>query len=392
LISNANRIEDTKLTHAIPEIAVPDDLKAIQAVYEAAGETLWLVGGRTRDHVMGVPCKDTDLATTATPERQVAICDAAGLRWIGTGLKHGTLTILGDEPYEITTLRTDVETDGRHATVAWATEIETDLARRDLTVNAIAMTFDGQVVDPFGGVDDCLARRVRFVGDAETRIREDHLRILRWFRFLGRFGPDAVYDVSDLDAIGANAALLRSISVERIWSEMRRILVGPQAVRIVRLMAEHGVLYALDMSLGVLDDLERAVSVSDDPVAILAAWQRCDSKRILERWKASRTEIDAARFVSSRLLSPYGMGNAMVDLVDGEDRDLALFVLRLRGKRRALKVVETWKVPVFPIKGGDLIAEGMVQGVEMGRRLNLMKARWMESGFSMTAEELMSIR
>ena len=146
---------------AIAPITVPAELHALEAVYAKAGHKLWLVGGCVRDHIMGLTPKDIDLATTATPDEQIALCDAAGYRWFGTGLQHGTITVLaGGEPYEITTLRTDVSCDGRHAEVEWASDIVVDLERRDLTINAIAMTLAGEVIDPFGGVEDSGAARV----------------------------------------------------------------------------------------------------------------------------------------------------------------------------------------------------------------------------------------
>jgi tRNA nucleotidyltransferase/poly(A) polymerase len=379
----------------IAPLAVPDDLREIDDVYVAGGHRSWLVGGCVRDAIMGGKPKDMDAATTAKPLEQIAMCNAAGLKWFGTGIKHGTLTVLGrttGEPYEITTLRTDLECDGRHAEVAWTDDVEVDLGRRDLSVNAIAMTMRGEIVDPFGGVQDCLDRRIRFVGDAATRIAEDHLRILRWFRFLGRFGPDATFDDEDVRAIARNAKLLQGISVERIWSEMQRILVGEDPARVVRLMRKTGVLGVLGLREDDEDVLTRARAASSDPAFIMAAWQKDHATDRMVAWKTSRAEQDAVGFALPRFRRNYAMGNAMVDLVDGADRTAVVSLLRMRddpSSRRALRVLDAWTVPVFPVGGDDLIAAGMKPGVEMGRALNGMKASWIASGFTLTKEQML---
>lgn len=375
---------------SIAPLDVPDDLKAIDDAYTAAGHRQWLVGGYVRDHIMGTKAKDLDLATTATPDQQVAICEAAGLRWFGTGLQHGTLTVLaGGEPREITTLRTDVACDGRHAEVEWTRDIVRDLARRDLTVNAIAMTLDGEIVDPFDGVRDCMERRIRFVGDAATRIREDHLRIMRWFRFLGRFGEGVDFVPSDLDAIRAGASQLAAISVERIWSEMSRIVVGPQTYGVVQHMHQFEVLDAIGVPHGDLDGLSAAARHCSDPAFVMAAWQDAEAVTILQRWKASRAEIDAAAFAANRLAMRYEMPDAKTDLVDGVDRATVLSILRTLGKGHIAKEIADWIPPSMPVTGRDLIASGMRPGVDMGRRLDAMRQAWIDSDFTMGRDELM---
>ena len=176
---------------------ITDDLKALRAQFVAAGFDLRLVGGVVRDTIASIPAKDIDLCTDATPEQQIEIYHRYGYRAIPTGLQHGTITVVLDSvPYEITSLRIDVKTDGRHAEVEFTNDWHADLARRDLTINAMAMTFDGEVIDPFGGQQDLQDRVVRFVGDAEQRIQEDYLRILRCIRFMGRFG-----DINRIDHI-----------------------------------------------------------------------------------------------------------------------------------------------------------------------------------------------
>ena len=184
------------------------------------------VGGCVRNALMGLPISDVDIATDARPEQVVQCMQAAGFRTVPTGLAHGTVTVLtGADSYEVTTFRRDMSTDGRHATVAFSTDIAADAARRDFTMNAIYATAGGQVIDPLGGLPDLLARRLRFVGDAGERVREDYLRILRFFRFHAIYGDDG-FDAQALAAIADNLAGLETLSRERVGGEMRKLLEG----------------------------------------------------------------------------------------------------------------------------------------------------------------------
>lgn len=377
-------------------IQIPQELRDLEAAYSARGHRMWLVGGCVRDHVRGVSAKDVDIATTATPDEQVAICDEAGFRWFGTGLQHGTLTVLaGGEAYEITTLRTDVETDGRHATVAFTRDLATDLERRDLTFNAIAMTFDGEVTDLFGGVEDAKAGRVRFVGDAGTRIREDFLRILRWFRFKGRFQSEITEGGDDLAAITGNVGGLSVISVERVWSEISRILAGGRPAGIIDLMEQAGVLTVL----GLPSTRERATDAlaemrrhTDDPAALLVAWLGPWAGEFAGRWKLSNAERETVRFLGARLQQDaYGIADAKFDLVDGIERRLVEIVLKTRFSDKALRELVAWDTPTFPVAGRDLLNAGHPAGKSMGERLRRMKTAWIESDYTMDKDGLMVI-
>jgi tRNA nucleotidyltransferase/poly(A) polymerase len=371
----------------IQPFPIPAALADLARVYADAGHEIWLVGGCVRDHVAGRPCKDVDLATSATPDEQVALCDGSGHRWFGTGLSHGTITVLaGGEPYEITTFRTDVETDGRHAVVEWTRSLETDLARRDLTINAVAMSLDGRIVDPFGGLDDLANGRVRFVGDAGTRIAEDHLRILRWFRFLGRFGNGTPDPVS-LTAIRDGAVSLARISVERVWAEMSKIVVGPHAASLVHHMHHAGVLAALGVQQGDAARLARAVHCT--PAAALAAWQGDAAPGLLDRWHASNDEIAEAAFFAERL-STYGEDAARVDLVADADRRQVLDILRMNGDVNAVVALRHWEIPVFPVQGRDLVAAGMKPGPELGAALRSLRGIWTRSGWTVGRDELVA--
>ncbi|MFT9014691.1 MAG: CCA tRNA nucleotidyltransferase, partial [Acetobacter sp.] len=215
-------------------------------------ERLWtvlpqarLVGGAVRDLLLRMPVADVDMAVPQPPDDVMAVLRAAGLRVEATGLAHGTVTaVLDGTPYEITTLRRDVLTDGRHAVVRWTDDWREDAARRDFTINAMTLDRHGLLHDYFGGQADLNRGRVRFVGDATLRITEDALRILRFFRFQGRYGHGQP-DGEAVGAIASSTALLRGLSVERVWSELRRILAGPNVAAVVALMAQTGVLAEL---------------------------------------------------------------------------------------------------------------------------------------------------
>lgn len=368
---------------------IPEGLRAIRHIYADAGYELWLVGGCVRDHIAGSPAKDIDLATSATPDEQIRLCNEAGLHWHATGLQHGTLTVLcGNEPYEITTFRTDVETDGRHAVVEYTRDLMIDLARRDLTINAIAMSFDGEIFDPFNGQDDIKEGRVRFVGEASDRIREDYLRIMRWFRFLGRYGSDLDRNTSDAIAVQANTEGLKRISVERIWSEMRRILAGPRPAGIIDMMNDLGVLEALDLPAGNIEVVAEARKYTDDPTLLLASWLGSDAAATIAKWKASNNERAAVAFVAERMKIDYRIDAAKLDLVNDTSPQWVDFVLRLQGNNKAIRELSFWEPPVFPIAGRDLLDAGMVQGRDLGEKLKEMRVRWIRSDYKMGREEL----
>ena len=263
---------------------------ALRAVLAALPEAR-LVGGAVRDTLAGLPVADVDLATPDPPGDVIRALSAAGLKHAPTGLQHGTVTaISGGRGFEVTTLRRDEQTDGRHAEVAWTADWAQDAARRDFTINAMSMRPDGTVFDYFDGRADLAAGRVRFVGDAGLRIREDYLRVLRFFRFHARYAADAP-DAATLAALQAGAAGLGRLSVERVWSEIKRILAVPDPVAAVRLMATLGVLAA---TLGT-DDLaafERLVRAGApvDPLLRLAALRSGDAAALAMRLKLSRGE------------------------------------------------------------------------------------------------------
>ncbi len=254
-------------------------LDALTGALGAAEGDARFVGGAVRDTLLDIPVADVDIATRHTPEAVVARLKAAGIRTVPTGIAHGTVTaILDGRPIEVTTLRRDVSTDGRHAVVAFTDDWKQDAARRDFTMNALyADPATGTVHDWFDGLADLAAGRVRFIGDPLQRIAEDHLRILRFFRFHARFG--AVPDAAGLAACTARANDLMALSRERIAAELLKLLVARDAVTVVRLMVDHGILRAvlpeIDAAgadrLALLASREGAAAIAPDPVRRLAA-------------------------------------------------------------------------------------------------------------------------
>ncbi|HEX7391036.1 MAG TPA: CCA tRNA nucleotidyltransferase, partial [Acidiphilium sp.] len=251
-----------------------------------------IVGGAVRDMLAGRPLADIDLASPLPPDEVMRRLAAAGIRAIPTGLDHGTVTALIDNTgFEITTLRHDVSTDGRHATVAFTDDWREDAARRDFTINAMSMDRAGTVFDYFGGRDDLAAGRVRFVGDAATRIAEDYLRILRFFRFLARYGrgePDA----GAIAAIEAHREGLSRLSAERVWQELKSILATPDPRAALRLMAGTGVFGAILPEADDLSGFEAAMArgMPPDPILRLAALIDADGAALADRLRLSEAE------------------------------------------------------------------------------------------------------
>lgn len=254
-------------------IVAPATRRVAAALTDAGYRSLF-VGGCVRDTLLERPVGDIDIATEALPEQVIAAAEAAGLRAVPTGIAHGTVTLVADGlPFEVTTFRRDLETDGRHAVVGFTTDIAEDAARRDFTMNALYADADGTVIDPLGGLPDLLARRVRFVGDPAQRIAEDSLRILRFFRFFAWYGnPDEGIDPESLAACTELQAGLERLSRERVGAELRRLLAAPDPTPSVATMAATGILAQLlpgadPIALGPLVHLEQEGGIP-------ARWQR----------------------------------------------------------------------------------------------------------------------
>ena len=362
----------------------------LNEVFVNHGHQLYLVGGAVRDSLLGMVSKDDDFATDAIPDEQIAICEAAGFRYIPTGLQHGTLSILVDDDlFEVTTMRTESEHDGRYATMTFTRDIIEDLGRRDLTINAMAMRFDGTIIDPFNGQNDLKDGRIRFVGNADDRIREDYLRILRWVRFHQRFANGTPFDPETVAAVARNAEGLRKISVERIWAEMSKALTYPNPYLMIEMMDQTGIAMTSGMGEGSrywLSLAERAGT--RDPVSIMAAYMthlRID--KLAARWKWSVAERKQSIAIASLLdrSLDYEVQRYLVAVDGFRPYDVAE-AARIAGFDTD---IETWIVPVFPVTGNDLKDKGFTPGPEMGVALRRMKEDWGKSKFTLTKNELM---
>jgi poly(A) polymerase len=346
------------------------------------------VGGAVRDELLDLPVSDVDLATRLRPEDVVERLESAKIRAVPTGIDHGTITAVSNgHPFEITTLRRDVSTDGRRATVAFTDDWQEDAARRDFTINALsADPVTGHVYDYFGGTEDLLARRVRFIGDPLERIAEDHLRILRFFRFHARFGQGEP-DAPALAACSLRANDLMALSRERIADELLKLLAVFDPNPTVEVMLDHGILKPvlpeIDLAAGsrlkALVFAERQAGIEADPVRRLAALLPSDPKvaeGIAVRLKLSNKArkrlacaVDAEQAANARVVAYYVGIDCAVDR------------LLLAGDAGVAAEIAGWQTPKLPITGGTLIERGLTQGPVVAKTLQRIERRWVESGF-----------
>lgn len=366
--------------------------QALCGALEAAGYRALFVGGCVRNALLGVSVADVDIATDARPETVTRLAEAAGLRVVPTGIEHGTVTVIaGGVPHEVTTFRRDVETDGRRAVVAFADDVTEDAARRDFTMNALYADLRGNVIDPLGGLPDLVARRLRFVGDAHQRIREDYLRILRFFRFHAHYGDPG--QGMDADALAASAELAEGVdglSRERIGSEIRKLLAAPDPAPAVAAMAQAGVLARVlpgsdPRALAPLVHLE-----GDLP----PRWQRrlaaLGGQEVEERLRLSRADaavLAALRDAVGRGWSPAALGWKLG--AEG-GRDAVL----LRAALLESPLSTDWQTDVargaasvMPVTAIDLMPD--LQGAALGARLKEIEARWLASDLRLTRADFL---
>lgn len=362
-----------------------EGLAALTAALGA--ENIRWVGGAVRDGLLGVPVADVDCACVLLPAEVIAACGRAGIRTVPTGIEHGTITaILKDGPVEITTLRRDVATDGRRATIAFSADWSEDAARRDFTINALyAHPGTLEIADYFGGLDDLAAGRVRFIGDARQRIAEDHLRILRYYRFQTRFG--AALDEEAEDACADLAHTLKGLSRERIAAELLALLASPDPHPTIFRMRARGVLPVIlpeacpaqIASLARLIGAEAANGIARDPVRRLAALLPPSpdiAETVAARLRLSK--VQRARLVAAAMRKPD-------DAAD--PRALAYrLTLPVATDRLLLAGADTgplagWNLPVFPLRGGAIVARGITAGPAVARLLQAVEARWIAEGF-----------
>jgi poly(A) polymerase len=357
----------------------------LAALVAALGrENVRYVGGAVRDTLLGLPVKDIDMATALHPEAVIERLTAAGIRSVPTGIAHGTVTaVLPGGPVEITTLRHDVSTDGRRATVAFAADWREDAARRDFTINALyAEPVDGEILDWFEGRADLAARRVRFIGDARQRIREDHLRILRYFRFQARFGSSPA-DAEAEAACAELAATLKGLSRERVGMETMNLLGLPDPAPTVRRMGELGVLAVIlpeadPAALAALVAAEAAQGHAPDALRRLAALlpaQPALAEQVAARFRLSVAQKKRLAIAAARDGAP---GDARV-LAYHLGREAALDRLLIAGADTA--ALDGWTIPQLPLKGGQIVARGVGAGPDVARILRRVEAAWIAEGF-----------
>ncbi|TNC48199.1 CCA tRNA nucleotidyltransferase [Rubellimicrobium rubrum] len=382
------------MTDALAPLLADEAAQRVLSMLGEGGHRSWIVGGAVRDALLGRPLGDIDITTDAAPHRVMELAEAAGLRPVPTGLDHGTVTVLAGRPVEVTTLRRDVETDGRHAVVAFGTDPAEDARRRDFTMNALYLSADGTLLDPMGGLPDLAARRVRFVGHPGTRIREDYLRSLRYFRFHACHGdPEEGLDPDALDAVARNLDGLDTLSRERVGQEMLRLLAAPDPAPAVAAMRATGTLARIlpgagDGLLGPLVHIEGEAGLPPDPLRRLAA---IGGEEPVDRLRLSRAQGNRlARLLEgmSTVTSPGELGYRL----GAED---ALDILALRAAlSNALMTAEDadrarqGAAQRFPLSAADLAP---LSGSALGQRLRTLEQAWIDSGFGLRPEALLSL-
>ncbi len=358
----------------------------------AAGHRALFVGGTVRNALLGLPVNDIDLTTDAPPNIVTNLAEKAGFRVIPTGIDHGTVTVIaGGQPHEVTTFRRDVSTDGRRATVAYSDDLAEDAQRRDLTMNALYAEASGEVIDPLGGLPDLQARRVRFVGDPETRIREDYLRILRFFRFYAIYGdPHNGMDADGLAACAANIAGIETLSRERIGDEMRKLLDAPDPAPAVASMAQAGVLAqvlpgAEARALAPLVHLEGGIT--SHWLRRLAVLGGADVAKGLRLSRPQARDLATMR-------EELGKLTTAAELAYRHGGAIARDVILARAASLEMPPPQGWEqaiidgeAAVFPVTAADLMPE--LQGPALGARLHALTERWIASGFALDHEALL---
>lgn len=364
-----------------------------------------IVGGAVRDHLLGVAIGDIDFCSTHTPAQLMEVAQSNGIRYIETGVNYGTLTlILGKQLFEVTALRQDVETDGRHAKVIYGTSFKLDAMRRDFTMNALYMDADGQIFDPLNtGIEDLKNRKIKFIGNAKQRIEEDYLRILRYFRFIARF--DLLTDETDYSQIPHLVSGLGQLSAERILAEFKRLFESEFLIRALQLMTECKIfdqIFKSSIQLNSLSYLQNT-GLSNDNIWLIRfrlSFPNLSVKNIASILKISNKD--------QKILNQM---NHLPDILAMDEQDLFKNVyvwgaeividnlihfaaetnFKLSDLKAKISTVEQFEIPVFPVKGGDLFALGLKAGPTMGQQIKQLEAHWLEHNFKPTKTELLAL-
>lgn len=369
----------------------PETKRIIDAI---GPDNIRFVGGCVRDLIAGRKLKDIDFATTLTPNQIIDSFEKAGVRYLTTGIQHGSITaIYNNNSYDITSLRRDVKTDGRHAKIQYVDDWETDAERRDFTLNALYLDANGKLYDYFGGIDHLRGGKVVFIGDPERRIKEDYLRILRYFRFLGIFGKG---DPDDMVArtCARHANNLSKLSGERIQSEMRKIITLPNADHVLQNMQNYGILHFIflcDVDLSVLGNLMR-IEPKPEFIRRLAAIKNYNIPELAERWKLSGADHKQLKMAKQET----DFSNPKIALRRlGPERFIdSVLLTAAEGKLNynvdeMIEFAENWQIPKFPIVGKDVLALGLTEGKAIGQILVRLEHYWEANNFHYSREDLL---
>lgn len=397
----------------VAQLLATPSIARIFSVFDGEGECTRIAGGAVRDVLSGRMPVEVDFATTALPQEVMQRAEAAGLKAVPTGFEHGTVSIiLHGTAFEITTLRRDVETDGRHARVVFGRDWQADALRRDFTINGLFLDRSGEVLDFVGGQTDLAARRVRFIGEARQRIREDYLRILRFFRFFAGYADGAPDAQAFLAAITEREGL-KHLSRERVRAELLKLLVTTRAADVVKLMADAGLLGLIlacvprCVHLARLIALEKQLGLAPDAIRRLGALTLFipdNASMLQERLRLSNGEAERLRAMAAPPVLDPGQDElshkiALYHLEPDGFRDRVLFnwagtydqTAEQPGWANLFALPERWSVPKFPIAAADLMAAGVEKGPRLGLALSKARALWLERNFPQDDQALREI-
>tara|TARA_B100001057_G_scaffold486119_1_gene566761 strand:+ start:2713 stop:3867 length:1155 start_codon:yes stop_codon:yes gene_type:complete len=379
----ATDIENVDSTE-FKSLMTPELLK-LGKIFKQNNFDLRLVGGAVRDLMLDKIPKDIDLASDATPHQMQDMLINAGIKTVPTGIEHGTITaVLNGEPFEITTLRSDDKTDGRKAEVSFITNWKEDARRRDLTYNAMSIDFDGRLYDYFDGMNDLQNKVSKFVGDPEERIKEDYLRILRYFRFQSKIA-NPVWDDETIKAIKSNVLGLKKISVERVWQEISKMLMGSNLDSILNYMNQTGVAGAIGLTTNNKEQLDRITY--DHPVIGLAVL--VSDSNISDRWKMTRGEKDLLHFLVTNKNTRINQKTAEDMIIAGDDKAKLIALAQMQGQKQLADMLVGFQPPAFPVQGRDLLDKGMTSGPSVGIALDNLKSIWKDSDYKLSKEQLL---
>ncbi len=396
-------------THDHPWMSKPSLVKLF-SILNHDGLNARMVGGCVRDALLGRKIIDIDVACRLIPEESLKRLEQAGVKVVPTGLKHGTITaVMGKSNFEITTLRRDEETDGRRAEVVYIDDWQEDAQRRDFTINAFYLDLDGSLYDPCGGLRDITARKVRFIGDADQRIHEDGLRILRFFRFAAQIGQGEM-DSAGLAACLKNKSLIDGLSGERLAQEIFKILRSDNLLPVMKVMNEGGILDKIIPNHEDIQKLNAYVRLEKtlekcNILARLSCLLRKDKtaiKNINRHLKLSNKQVKILKNYADHDISIQAdMSQKDIRrIIYHHGRDMFIFALLQSWAyvmadeshetwRKILAYGEAWLIPTFPVQGKDLMARGVKSGAEIGQQLRALELEWVQSDFHLTREEIL---